>query len=143
MDTVTYPHPDVVSFLEQSFVPAHFHVTEQADVLEPYAIVWTPGLIVLDAEGRQLRRFFGWHGPKELLAELSLACVEAAVEREDFDAAHQRLSDAKRHAAGDREREAEALYFEAVVAYKRSGEAKDLIGGWQRLMRDFAGTTWA
>lgn len=141
MGAVTYPHPDVVSFIDERFVPVKLHIAEQADAIEPYAVPWTPGLLVLDAGGRQHRRMVGYHLPEDLVAELALAWTVAAIEADDFAEAQARAKVAAERSKHDRERAAEARYWEAVVTYKLTGDG--LIDGWRGLVDAFPGTTWA
>lgn len=141
MDTVTYPHPTVISFLEQRFVPVKLHVADKADALEPYAIPWTPGLIVLDAELHQHRRMVGYHPPRDLIAELSLARLIEALARGEFVEAHELVPDTIDRCRGDLEREAEARYFGAAAEYKATGDG--LKKGWVELTEKCPGTTWA
>lgn len=141
MDTVTYPDPTVVSFLSERFVPVHMHVAEQEQALAPYALPWTPGLVVLDADLRQHRRMIGYHTPRDLVAELSLAWLTEAVTRGAFEEARERARAAAERCKGDPEREAEARYYDVAAEYKLTGDG--LKRGWSALVDAFPGTTWA
>jgi hypothetical protein len=143
MGAVTYPNPEVEQYLQQHFVPVQFNVVEQPDVMRRFNTPWTPTLLILDADGKEHRRSQGYLDPKRLLAELSLARLQAAIDRQDFQLAHSLTDEAQRLTRGDAEREPEALYWSSVAAYKATNDAQNLVQGWNRLLDDFPQSDWA
>jgi hypothetical protein len=143
MGAVTYPDPEVEQYLEQHFIPVQFNVVEQPDVMELFNTPWTPTLIVLDSDGKEHRRSQGYLDPKRFLAEMAVARLKAAIDRQDFQQAQSLTADAQRLTRGDAEREPEALYWSSVAAYKATGEAGNLVQGWNRLLDDFPQSEWA
>jgi hypothetical protein len=143
MGAVTYPDPAVKKFLDAKFVAVQVHTEDQADVADELAAGWTPALIVLDAEGRQHRRAFGYHGPKELIAELSLAELQAAIDAGDHAKADGLAVSTLEACRGDAEREPEARYFAGVAAYKASGRVPKLLKAWNELIDAFPQSAWA
>lgn len=143
MGAVTYPDQQVERFIQDHFIPVQFNVVEQPDVMQRFNTPWTPTLIVMDAEGREHRRSQGYLDAKRFLAEASLAVLKDAIDRQDYPTAQERAPEALRLTAGDAEREPEALYWSAVAAYKSSGDAQQLIGGWNRLLEQFPQSDWA
>jgi len=143
MGRVTYPNPAVQQYIEEHFIPVQFNVVEQPDVMEQFNTPWTPTLIVQDADGREHRRSQGYLDPGRFLGEMSLAWLKAAVDRRDFETARERSGDALRRTKGDPSREPEAIYWSSVAAYKASGEADNLLSGWNRLMDEFPQSDWA
>lgn len=141
MGAVTYPNPEVASFIEERFVPVKLHVVEHEAALEPYAVPWTPGLFVLDAGGRQHRRLIGFHEPDDFIAELALGWTVAAIEEGDYAEADGRVKVALERTRHDRERCAEAHYWQAVVTYKLTNDG--LLAGWGKLVAKFPDTQWA
>jgi hypothetical protein len=143
MGAVTYPNPEVEQYLQQHFIPVQFNVVEQPDVMRRFNTPWTPTLIVLDAEGKEHRRSQGYLDPKRFLAEMAMARLQAAIDRQDFPLAHSLAQEAQRLTAGDPEREPEALYWSSVAAYKATGESQNLVNGWNRLLDAFPQSDWA
>jgi hypothetical protein len=141
MGAVTYPNHDVISFIDERFIPVKLHVEQQEKELHPYAVPFTPALFVLDVEGRQHRRLIGFHEPHDLIAELSLGWLVAALEAEEYDAAKERLLVALERTQHHRERAAEARYWDAVVTYRLTHDG--LLAGWTELADGFQGTSWA
>ena len=143
MGAVTYPNAEVEQYIGEHFVPVQFNVVEQPDVMQRFNTPWTPTLIVQDADGKEHRRSQGFLDAKRMLAELALARLQAAIDRQDFALAARLTGDAQKLTAGDAEREPEALYWSSVAAYKASGEASNLLQGWNRLLDQFPQSDWA
>jgi hypothetical protein len=143
MGAVTYPNPDVERYLQQYFVPVQYNVVEQPNVMEQFNTPWTPTLIVQDPEGREHRRSQGYLDPKRMLAELSLARLKDAIDRQDFKAASERSREALELTKGDPEREPEAQYWTSVAAYKATNDSNNLVQGWNRLLDEFPQSDWA
>jgi hypothetical protein len=141
MGAVTYPNLEVASFIEERFVPVKLHVVDDEATLQPFAVPWTPALFVLDAGRRQHRRIIGFHDPDDVIAELALGWTVAAIEEGDFAEAQGRVQVALERARHDRERLAEARYWQVVIGYKLTHDG--LIVGWRKLVDELPGTHWA
>jgi hypothetical protein len=141
MGTVTYPDPAVATFITDRFVPVQLNVETDTEALEPYAVPWTPALIVLDPDERLHRRIIGFHAPAEVIAELSLAWLTEAIARGDVDAMQTRFELAREKTRGDPERAAEAAYLRAIVTYRETHDG--LIAGWKEVVDTYPGTIWA
>lgn len=143
MGAVTYPDPRVKSLMQRAFVPVRLDVDADAAARRAFGSARTPTLLVLDADGREWRRHSGFLDPDRLLAQLSLARLVEALERQDYEAAGRRLGDARRWAEADPELRAEALYHTAMAAYRSSEDPAELSAGWRRLLDEFPGSEWA
>src|SRR5688500_1218568 len=118
MGAVTYPDAQVERYIHQHFIPVQFNVVEQPEVMRQFNTPWTPTLIVEDPDGKEHRRSQGYLDPKRFIAEMSLARVKDAVDRQDFEEAASRSEEAMQITAGDGWREPEARYWSGVAAYK-------------------------
>ena len=143
MDTVTYPQPDVQTFIREHFVPVQFNVLERPDAKREFNSGWTPCLIVQNADGREHRRSLGYLDPRRFLGEMALALVMDAIDGQDWPASKPRAEEALRRTEGDRWREPEALYWHAVATYMTSQDHTGLRDGWERLMHRFPDSEWA
>lgn len=143
MGAVTYPDPMVIEFMSERFVPVRVNIEEEAAALRTYSVGWTPGLLVLDIEGRQHRRSFGFHPPADFVSELALGWLHEAIGHGHADAACERARVAIERARGDPEREAEARYFMAVAEYKATNDASRLKSRWLEMLDALPDTTWA
>ncbi len=53
MGTVTYPNEGVSKFVELNFIPVQIEITNK-ELTDKYSVTWTPTILVLDAEGRNI-----------------------------------------------------------------------------------------
>ena len=143
MGAVTYPDPEVERYINDHFIPVQFNVVEQPEAMQQFNTPWTPTLIVEDADGKEHRRSQGYLDARRFLAEMSLARVKDAVDRQDYQEAASRAQEASRMTAGDPWRQPEAQYWSGVAAYKSTGDANNLINGWNRLLDEFPDSEWA
>lgn len=143
MGAVTYPDPLVTGFLNERFVPVRLHQVDEIESVKKLGVGWTPGLVVLDADGRQHRRMFGFHPPTDFVAELALGWLHEAIGRGHGPQARERAKEALERTRGDPEREAEARYFSAVAEYKATRDGTKLKSGWLELLDACPDTTWA
>ena len=141
MDAVTYSNHEVAKFVEAHFIPVQFNVAEQPDAMDRFHAPWTPTLIVQSPDGAEMRRSQGYLDPDRFLAEMSLAWFKEAIDRRDYETAHQRVPETLQRTKGDPEREPEALYWAAVTQYKARDNG--LLEGWNRLMEQFPNSEWA
>lgn len=143
MEEKTFPDSRVRQLLADDFVPVHFNVLEQDDAMAQYVAGWTPTIIVQDGAGREHHRTQGYLNPDSFVTELMLARVQEAIHRQDFQAAYALAQQAVAATQNDDERQAQALYWEAVTAYKASGDQDKLINGWKQLLEKLPHADWS
>ena len=143
MGTVTYPNLEVEQYITQNFIPVQFNVQEQPGKMDEFNAVWTPALMVQDADGREHRRSFGYLDPERFLAEMSLARVQAALDRHEFAEAQKLADEALQKCSGDPVHEPEARYWASVAAYKATNDSSKLMDGWNKLLDQFPDSEWA
>lgn len=139
-----YPEPRVESYIEEHFAPIRFNTIERPEMEAALASGWTPTLIVEYPDGNEHRRSQGYLDASRLLGQLSLARLQVALDRRDFEAASTFSEEALRRTSGDPEREPEAMYWSAVAAYKLAGgDREKLTAGWNKLLDRFPESEWA
>jgi hypothetical protein len=143
MGAVTYPNPEVEKHLNAHFIPVRFNVVEQPEKMQEFNSMWTPTIIVQDADGREHRRTQGYLDPKRFRGELALARLKAAIDNGDFQAARQVAEETIQITIGDQDREPEARYWASVAAYKATNDENNLTTGWNRLLDQFPESEWA
>lgn len=143
MGAGTYPKEEVAEFIDKHFVPVQLNVSEDPGAMERFHATWTPTLMVKDDRGREYRRSEGYLNPQELLAELSLGRLKAALGREDYEEAVRISEDALTRSDFDPDRHAEARYWAGVAEYKNSNDAAKLGEHWKQLLREAPDTLWA
>ena len=146
MDTVTYPDADVQRFLQEEVVALSLNLADRdpavLPVLRQYRVLWSPGFVVLDQRGQEIRRFLGYQPPRDFLAELRLALGKVDLLHRDNVAAHGRF-----RAAADLTPpapvSAEALYWAGVAGYYRDkGDLAYLQRYWEELRDRFPESRW-
>ncbi len=147
MDTVTYPHPDVVGFVNPHFSAIKINLLERHPDFRVASggarIPWAPTLIFTDPQGRELRRYVGWLPPQSFVAELHLVRGILGVGRGRFAEAKEHLAQIERRFAAS-EAAAEGLYWQGIAGFlegKRDMSA--LADCWNRLIEEYPGTRFA
>lgn len=144
MGAVTYPHEDVVRFVTGRFTPVAFDMADRSpetrDVLRRYRLLWSPGYVVLDHEGTELRRFLGYQPPADWMAELTLALGKTYLLHRQIDEAYEAF-----RAVGDGNSPvaAEGVYWAGVAAYRREKAGLEVLERyWEELRERFPGSRW-
>lgn len=143
MEKRTFSDDNVAQTIEEQFVPVHYDVLSNPDMMKPFMSFWTPAVIAQCPDGNTHRKWLGFLPPKQFLGELALARVNYAIARQSFDEAHRLAQDAVQITSGDELRHSEALYWQAVAAYKASDNQELLIAGWKDLLERFPNSEWA
>ncbi len=137
-----YPDPRVASFINEHFVPDRAHIKEQAGMFHRFGARWTPTVLVLDPEGKEVRRIEGFLPADELLGQLELALGFEAVN-------HKRWSDAESyfeaaaHDFPETDAGPEAQYWAGVARYSASHDPAELRKTARAFRERYAGTSWA
>ena len=140
---MSYPQTFVQAIIDEYSAPVQIDnsLDESKPLLQRFHHVWTPDLRVLDEGGAELYRWNGYLPPAEFAAQLLVAFAHARLRLREFDLAGPLYADAlKRFPTSIVAPEAQ--YFAAVTAYRKSGEAKDLLHGWHQLETTYPSTEW-
>ncbi len=70
-----YPDPRVVDFITREFVPDRAHIKQEPQMWHRFGTRWTPTVLVLDSDGKEVRRIEGFLPADELRREASRAGV--------------------------------------------------------------------
>lgn len=144
---MTYPDRAVQRFLDDHFVFHQIDTSRRDDALRPlYREIkpfWAPLFRATSSRGIELRRWFGFATPDELIAELELALVRnLMLERKEPDAV------TRLHAMLERLPESpaapEATFWLGVAEFKAGGRDFDqLTQRWNALMERWPASPWA
>jgi hypothetical protein len=141
MDTVTYPDQRVEAFMEQHAVPVKVAAKENPQLLEEYAVGWTPNVVIADDQGRVHYRIEGYLPPEDFVGLLSLGIGKYWLNHQQADRAEERFDGAARRHAGT-EIGAQALYWLGVARYKRTKAPAQLRATWEQLAREYPHSDW-
>jgi len=77
MDTVTYPDPSTVEFVNRFMIPFRANTQALANLSGNYAIQYTPTVLTVDGEGKEHHRTVGFMEPKEFIPSLMFGVAKA------------------------------------------------------------------
>ncbi len=72
MDTVTYPDPSTVEFVNHYMIPFRANTQSFGALAGDYRIQYTPTVLTVDGEGKEHHRTVGFMDPKEFIPSLML-----------------------------------------------------------------------
>jgi tetratricopeptide (TPR) repeat protein len=140
MDTVTYPNPTVVQFIQRRMVPVQVAYNAQPLASE-FNVKWTPTLITLDSEGKEHHRTLGFLPPRDLIPSLMLGIAKCHFDAEQLDAAISILEELlDEYPQSDSA--PEAIYLRGVSRYKSAHDAKPLKEAYERLQKEYPSSEW-
>jgi thioredoxin-like negative regulator of GroEL len=136
-----YPTPAVTAFIDEQFVPVRIHIKEQAGMWHRFGVRWTPTVMVLSPDGREVRRVEGFLPADDLTGQLQLALGYEAANRKDWPAAQRWFGEASR--AANTDAAPEGLYWEGVARYSASHDANVLKELGKSVTSRHPNTSWA
>lgn len=146
MDTVTYPDAEVARFLQERFRLVRVSLAEKdpevRHLIKTYRTLWSPGFVVLDSNGTELRRFLGYQPPRDFLAELKVALGKIQILHREVGAAFdtfRSVADLEPPAPVS----AEALYWSGIAMFMRDRKEIDWLDEyWRELGQRFPESRW-
>ncbi len=141
MGAVTYPHEQVVKFVDFNFVPVQIEVSNKA-LTGQFNVTWTPTIMVLDADGNEVHRVVGFMPPEEFIPTFMVAKGKWYFNAEQHPEAQAMFDEAVQNYP-DSAAAAEAVFFLGVSRYKMTHDAKPLRAAYETLTAKFPGSEWA
>ncbi len=120
-----YPNPRVADLVMREFVPDRAHIKEQPAMWHRFGTRWTPTVLVLTPEGKEVRRSEGFLPADDLLGQLQLALGYLAVERKDWEGAERWFETASREFPAT-DAGPEGMYWAGVARYSKSHDGAEL-----------------
>jgi tetratricopeptide (TPR) repeat protein len=140
MDTVTYPNPAVIEFIQKNLIPIQVSFNAQP-LATDFNIQWTPTLITLDPDGKEHHRTIGFLSPQELVPSLMLGMAKCHFDLERFQEALSILE--KLLAEFPKSDSApEGIYLRGVSRYKSTHDPKPLKEAYEKLDKDYPSSEW-
>jgi len=98
--------------------------------------------VILDADGIEYYRFYGFLPPDEFIPQLQFGLARMALEKLNFRQASIELKGiVGKHPKSDIAPEAQ--YWLAVSEYKSTHNVDILLGAWRKLKKDYPDSIWA
>jgi thiol-disulfide isomerase/thioredoxin len=145
MEAVTYASAEVHRFVAERFVGLKYDTSRPGPELKTLAgsapLLWTPTLLVLDADLREHRRAVGYVPPGELMDELGLALALLDLYHSRPGEALERLR--RLSAPGLSGVAAEAAYWAGVAAFRKEGRSLEAVRReWAILEHEHPASVW-
>jgi len=140
MDTVTYPNPAVIDFVQKNLIPLQTAFDAQP-LAADFSIQWTPTLIMLDSQGKEHHRTVGFLAPADLIPSLILGMAKCHFGQERFGEALS-LLDRLLGEFADSDSGPEAIYLRGVSRYKSMHDPKPLKEAYEELQKRFPASEW-
>jgi len=141
MGAVTYPTEAVARFVDFNFIPVQVAVS-RTDLMQKYAVSWTPTILILDADGKEHYRTVGFLSPEEFIATFQVGKGRYYLDLDQFPEAIAMFEEAKANPTAGNAKP-EAIFFEAVARYKQTHDPKPLRAAYETLTATYPQTEWA
>jgi len=145
MGAVTYPDSRVARTIQENFIPVQINITEETpevqEAIQRYRQMWTPTIVVLDPEGKEVRRSQGYFPPEEFIPELLMGLGQTRMLDKDYAGAYRQFEKVRNECPGTRGCE-ESTYWLGVSGYKRDDNADVLMKHWNELKEKYPNSPW-
>ena len=146
MGAVTYPSPEVQELLGARFVPLQVDETDPGpagrELIRRHRLLWTPGLLFLDARGAEIDRTVGFLPPEDFLARGWFVLGKVAYLRRRYEEAEADFREAHRRGR-DSELGPEALFWAGIAHYKATGGIQPVLDRqWEDLRSRYPDSGW-
>ena len=143
---MTYPRQEVRDFLTDNFELVRVSLadrdSEARSLIKRYRTLWSPGFVLLDHHGTELRRFMGYQPPADFIAELRVGLGKVNL-------MHRNATEAYTHFREVADMEpsvpvsAEALYWSGIAVFHRDKKPVDWLRDyWVELGERFPESRW-
>jgi len=136
-----YPAPAVTALIDEQFIPVRVHIKENPTAWKRFGIRWTPTVMALTPDGKEVRRIEGYLPEDEFLGQLYLHLGYAYANRKDWKSAQHWFEEASKLENTDAA--PEGLYWEGVARYSATHDHNVLPQITAAFKTRFANTSWA
>jgi TolA-binding protein len=140
MGAVTYPEEKVAKFISLNFVPVQIQSSNK-EMMQRFAVSWTPTLIVLDGEGREHFRAVGFFSPEEMVATFAAAKGRWALDTDQLADARALFEEVMNNYP-ESDAAAMATFFGGVTRYKMDHNPQVLRESYELLKEKFPHSIW-
>ena len=143
---MTYPRQEVRDFLTDHFELVRVSLAdrdpEARSLIKRYRTLWSPGFVLLDHHGTELRRFMGFQPPEDFVAELRVGLGKVYLMHRNAAEAYNQFRE-----VADMDPSApvsaEALYWSGIAVFNRDKKPVDWLREyWAELGQRFPESRW-
>ncbi len=147
LDVTTYQEREVADLLNERFVPVLLNGRMPSPALSKvngsHAYIFSPVLIQITPEGRELRRTVGYLSPESMLVELKLGLAISLMHELRWTQASRLLEEVAAQ-FGNSRLIPEVLWWRGVALYRQSGnDVKTLREAWAPLIDKYPTSLWS
>jgi thioredoxin-like negative regulator of GroEL len=137
-----YPEPRVSTFISTNLTPVRLHVKKHPEAMARFGVSWTPTVLIVDSDGKELFRIEGFLPADDFLAQLQLGYGRAQFKKGNYADGERQFRDVvERFPKTDAA--AEAMYWAGVSRYKASNDASALKATAQVFKEKYKDSIWA
>lgn len=142
LDTVTYPQPVVIDYINKNFIPVRYNIQTNPDIKNKYRLLWAPTVIILDSDGTDYHRFNGFLPPDEFIPQLEFGIAKMALEKRDLKTARMQFTSVvEKYPKSDIAPEAQ--YWVGVVDFQITNDVNAEIQAWEKIIKSYPNSIWA
>ena len=132
----------MATFINNNFIPVRLHVKKHPEAMPRFNVDWTPTVLIVDSDGKELYRIEGYLPADEFLGQLQLGFGHAQFTKKNFADAERQFRDVVEKLSGT-EAAAEAMYWAGVSRYKATNDASALKATAQAFKDRYQNSIWA
>ena len=113
----------MATFINNNFIPVRLHVKKHPEAMPRFSVDWTPTVLIVDSDGKELYRIEGYLPPDEFLGQLQLGFGHAQFTKKNFADAERQFRDVCEKLPGT-DAAAEATYWAELPRAAYSGQVQ-------------------
>ncbi|HET6853152.1 MAG TPA: tetratricopeptide repeat protein [Pyrinomonadaceae bacterium] len=121
MEAESYSDDQISAFINENFVPLEAHIKEHPAYFHRFDALWTPSVLILDANGVERHRLEGYLPPDEFRAQLEMGLARVAFMNKNWAEAERRYAEVVDRYPHSKAAP-EALYWKGVSHYKATND---------------------
>ena len=130
------------AFINTNYIPVRLHVKSHPEAMKRFGVDWTPTVLIVDSDGKELYRIEGYLPAAEFLGQLQLGLGHAQFTNGNYQDAERQFRDVCETLSGT-DAAAEATYWAGVSRYKGTHDAAALKATAQAFKDRYQSSIWA
>lgn len=142
LEAELYADESLARFINENFLPVEFHIKEHALWFDRFDVTWTPTVLILNSQGREIHPIEGYLPKDEFQAQLEMGLARIAFKGKKWREA-ERVYSQVAEKYPNTSSAPEACYWRAVSHYKDTNDHSVLSMVAQELQREAPQSVWA
>jgi hypothetical protein len=142
MGAVTYPNEQVSRIIRENFIPVQINIVDHPEFIDRFHAHWTPTLFIIDPEGVEHKRQWGYTLPEQFVPDLLMGLAYTSLDNKHYEEADKRFQRVVDEYP-DSFDAPEALYMVGVSKYRTTDDGNYLEQYWNEVMERYPDSRWA